>query len=417
MAGLLRSVVRCAGDSFRSNVACTLRANRYRISQNAQFTSVTQPKLYDDDDDDKINWETREEADIYEDMKSEGYFLDLTGQKQGRNMWPYCSHLTDATKDHMYKLHMEDPQRWTTAALAQEYRIREQRAMAIIALKTIENEMRAAGEYVDDEVEQMIEEVVHFPMPDDYSEDHADLDKLLAEKEAELAKLQEQLDEADEDDEPASDEEDLDEDDELASDEEEFDDSDESYMLGPLPDDAPEAAKYYAKYIEPYDIDLFADPEETISATRIMKGNGERYLMPIHTYPKFQFLKEGKYVNPFSEDKLLKLQEQKEKQLVEEFRKNLAYNMSKRHSMKNESRMGDGLTAGRTLKARSGEARRRPKGGFNLLVRPFKPNVKNDAYAEVAMYKPDGTKVELSRAEQAGVQRMSQPPKRSRRDR
>jgi hypothetical protein len=76
--------------------------------------------------------------------------LDLTGLRNpdgpsdsnlGDN-----SRLSDKVKTEIHELHTGSPSEWTTLKLAQKYRVREQRIMAIIALKTLELQKAAKGE-------------------------------------------------------------------------------------------------------------------------------------------------------------------------------------------------------------------------------------------------------------------------------
>jgi len=66
--------------------------------------------------------------------------VDLTG---GKSKDPWSNgRLSQAAKDAMYRAHVADPERYTTARLAEIFRVREQRAMAIIRLKEMEEKER-----------------------------------------------------------------------------------------------------------------------------------------------------------------------------------------------------------------------------------------------------------------------------------
>ena len=70
--------------------------------------------------------------------------VDLTQGKAYDN-WRN-SHLRDEAKLQMWKLHCEDPEKWSVEELAKVYKIRQQRVMAILALK----EMEAKENLLDD---------------------------------------------------------------------------------------------------------------------------------------------------------------------------------------------------------------------------------------------------------------------------
>lgn len=70
--------------------------------------------------------------------------------------------ISDAAKDFMYKLHTKDPQRYSAGALAKEFRLREQRVMAILALKEQEAAAKAEGKVPEgaEELRELMEDEI-----------------------------------------------------------------------------------------------------------------------------------------------------------------------------------------------------------------------------------------------------------------
>ena len=68
--------------------------------------------------------------------------------------------LSDATKEEIWKRHQEDPVEWSVPRIAEHYRIRQQRAHAILWLKDVEREQeKVTGGKMNDELEKHFEEL------------------------------------------------------------------------------------------------------------------------------------------------------------------------------------------------------------------------------------------------------------------
>eukprot|EP00271_Cylindrocystis_brebissonii_P006867 TRINITY_DN19738_c0_g2_i1.p1 TRINITY_DN19738_c0_g2~~TRINITY_DN19738_c0_g2_i1.p1 ORF type:complete len:313 (+),score=48.56 TRINITY_DN19738_c0_g2_i1:137-1075(+) len=92
----------------------------------------------------------------YDDVKSEPMVYLFTGKEPDDTA---CC-LSDATKEIMYSLHKEEPDRWTVEKLAKEYKIRRQRARAILWLKEIEKKTESEkGAPLEDDIEKAFEEI------------------------------------------------------------------------------------------------------------------------------------------------------------------------------------------------------------------------------------------------------------------
>ncbi|KAJ7295781.1 hypothetical protein O6H91_Y164400 [Diphasiastrum complanatum] len=92
------------------------------------------------------------EADIYLSRK----IIYLDGVKPDHS----AAHLSDASKERMYKLHKEDPKVNTVDKLAADYRIRKQRVHAILWLKETEKKQEEElGHPLEDDIEKEFEEM------------------------------------------------------------------------------------------------------------------------------------------------------------------------------------------------------------------------------------------------------------------
>ncbi|GAB4821535.1 hypothetical protein N2152v2_008581 [Parachlorella kessleri] len=85
--------------------------------------------------------------------------LDLT---EGKAQEPWRNALLSSeSKQLMYDLHIQDPEGYSVENLAVLFRIRQQRVMAILALKQMEAEARAKGVKLQDEVQEIMDTEVH----------------------------------------------------------------------------------------------------------------------------------------------------------------------------------------------------------------------------------------------------------------
>jgi len=73
-------------------------------------------------------------------MEKEGWLYDMSEQGHTIHDNPNIrnAHLSDRTKTKMYMMHLKDPSTWGVPQLAEQYRVRQQRVMAILALKKIQ---------------------------------------------------------------------------------------------------------------------------------------------------------------------------------------------------------------------------------------------------------------------------------------
>lgn len=68
--------------------------------------------------------------------------------------------LADTTKEEIWKRHQEDPVGWSVPRIADHYRIRQQRAHAILWLKDMEKEQeKKTGQKLNVELEKHFEDL------------------------------------------------------------------------------------------------------------------------------------------------------------------------------------------------------------------------------------------------------------------
>lgn len=139
-----------AGDAGTENAEATAEAPAAR--RKGYVLPATMPKALD-----KEAWKAQRKA-----LQDQVVWHDLTGEfttKDGAVMpLDANARLSMAVKQEMAKLNREDPARWTAAALAKKWKVREQRVLAILALKELEAEAEANGEHLDWELEKAAEE-------------------------------------------------------------------------------------------------------------------------------------------------------------------------------------------------------------------------------------------------------------------
>ena len=89
-----------------------------------------------------------------------GWLYDLTDSGETAERWVNGTNalLSDRVKTAMYLMHKEDPETWTMSALAEKYKIREQRVGAIIALKRSEERHVENNETLYHELETLMEQ-------------------------------------------------------------------------------------------------------------------------------------------------------------------------------------------------------------------------------------------------------------------
>ena len=75
-------------------------------------------------------------------MEKDGWLYDMTEQGHTVHNNPNIrnAHLSDRTKARMSVMHLRDPKTWDVARLAEQYKIRQQRVMAILALKKLQQQ-------------------------------------------------------------------------------------------------------------------------------------------------------------------------------------------------------------------------------------------------------------------------------------
>ena len=77
-----------------------------------------------------------DDPNVYDAQEKKGWLFDLTEQGHTLDWNPNIrnAHLSDRAKTQMYVMHRKDPAQWDVPALAERYKIRQQRVMAILAL-------------------------------------------------------------------------------------------------------------------------------------------------------------------------------------------------------------------------------------------------------------------------------------------
>ena len=88
-----------------------------------------------------------DDPNVYDAQEKKGWLFDLTEQGHTLDWNPNIrnAHLSDRAKTQMYVMHRKDPSTWDVPSLAERYKIRQQRVMAILALKTIQHDTVKAG--------------------------------------------------------------------------------------------------------------------------------------------------------------------------------------------------------------------------------------------------------------------------------
>jgi hypothetical protein len=94
-------------------------------------------------------------------LEKDGWLLDATEQGHTVTHNPNIrnAHLSDRTKTQMFLMHEKDPETWDVARLAEQYRIRQQRVMAILALKKIQQRHLRDGKPTFPDLEAAFEEL------------------------------------------------------------------------------------------------------------------------------------------------------------------------------------------------------------------------------------------------------------------
>ena len=84
----------------------------------------------------------------YDDVEREGWILDMVEKGETVNFHPSAqnANISDYSKTLMFVLHTRDPDTFNVEVLARSFKIRQQRVMAILALKKIQYETEQAGE-------------------------------------------------------------------------------------------------------------------------------------------------------------------------------------------------------------------------------------------------------------------------------
>jgi hypothetical protein len=94
-------------------------------------------------------------------MEKDGWLYDMTEQGHTVHNNPNIrnAHLSDRTKTQMYMMHLRDPKTWDVARLAEQYKIRQQRVMAILALKKLQQQHLNEGKDTFPHLEAAWEEI------------------------------------------------------------------------------------------------------------------------------------------------------------------------------------------------------------------------------------------------------------------
>ena len=102
-----------------------------------------------------------DDPNSYDEQEKKGWLYDLTEQGHTLRWNPNIrnAHLSDRAKTQMYVMHRKDPKTWDVPALAERYRIRQQRVMAILALKQIQHDTVKAGKSTYPHLEAAFEQI------------------------------------------------------------------------------------------------------------------------------------------------------------------------------------------------------------------------------------------------------------------
>ena len=94
-------------------------------------------------------------------MEKDGWLFDMTEQGHTIHNNPNIrnAHLSDRTKTKMYMMHRKDPKTWDVPRLAEQYKIRQQRVMAILALKKLQQTQLSEGKETFPHLEAAWEEI------------------------------------------------------------------------------------------------------------------------------------------------------------------------------------------------------------------------------------------------------------------
>ena len=94
-----------------------------------------------------------------------GWLYDATPRKETIHNFPSQKNsiLSDRVKTKMYLDHKKDPVKYSSENLAKEYMVREQRIMAILALKRREAEWIKSGKELDYDLEARFERAHAMP--------------------------------------------------------------------------------------------------------------------------------------------------------------------------------------------------------------------------------------------------------------
>ena len=94
-------------------------------------------------------------------MEKDGWLYDMTEQGHTVHNNPNIrnAHLSDRTKTQMYLMHLRDPKTWDVPRLAEQYKIRQQRVMAILALKKLQQQHLNEGKDTFPHLEAAWEEI------------------------------------------------------------------------------------------------------------------------------------------------------------------------------------------------------------------------------------------------------------------
>mmetsp|Transcript_14512 Transcript_14512/g.31062 ORF Transcript_14512/g.31062 Transcript_14512/m.31062 type:complete len:291 (-) Transcript_14512:326-1198(-) len=155
MAGLLRRTLSVLSSEVASSVRRGVGGTSTRAASLGAWRGFARGA-------DGEDGQTTDRAKIDEDkmiaeMENEVYIFDTVGcENPALELMNAC--LSDATKEKMYAMHQEDKNTWTSKKLSEHFKIREQRAIAILALKDMEKKAEAAGEELFDSAQQIVEE-------------------------------------------------------------------------------------------------------------------------------------------------------------------------------------------------------------------------------------------------------------------
>mmetsp|Transcript_7515 Transcript_7515/g.12925 ORF Transcript_7515/g.12925 Transcript_7515/m.12925 type:complete len:250 (+) Transcript_7515:170-919(+) len=155
MAGLIRQTFRLASSELVSSLRRGLGVSSNRAAPLGSSRCFARAA---DDGEQGGDRAKMEELKMIEDMENEEYTFDATGEYENPTLELENSCLSDKAKEQMYAMHQEDKRTWTSFKLAEHFKIREQRAIAILALKDMEKKAEAGGEELFHSAQQIVEE-------------------------------------------------------------------------------------------------------------------------------------------------------------------------------------------------------------------------------------------------------------------